>query len=145
MRMLLVAALLASFAGCGGCPTTDSDAGPEAPFGRVRARAVTGGFDVELFALERPLRAVQIAITLEGASATAASASGTLLHDLVEAGLETPKTDFVLVVGDTRGILLDEGAIARISTTGAGSVTFGDVIAVDETGSKRTLSSGGGS
>jgi hypothetical protein len=145
MKTLLAALMLCSLAACGGCPPSGADAGPDGPFGQVRARAVTGGFDVELVSLERPVRAVQIEILLDGANATAAAASGTLLHDLVEGGLDAPKATFVLVVGDTRGILLDEGVIARVSTTGPGSVTFGAMTAVDETGAKQTLTSDGGS
>lgn len=143
MRTIAATIALCTLTACGGCPPTTPDAGPDGPFGRVRARAVTGGFEVELVGLTRPIRAVQIPLTLSGAEATSASAAGTPLHDVVEAGLDTPKAAFTLVVADARGVPLDDGTIAFVATTGAGSVTFGDAEAVDELGAKQTLAADG--
>jgi hypothetical protein len=107
----------------------------------VQARAVTGGFELVLSDLERPLRTLSVDVTLGGgATATRAEAAGAVAHDLVEAGLDVPRSAFTVVVADTRRIPLDNGAVARVDVSGAGSVVLAEAKAIDDQGTAVVLS-----
>lgn len=140
-RWLLSLALLATLlaAGCpDGCIQTPAP--PVEGAGTLTARPVTGGFELVLNDLDRPLRTLSVAVVLgAGATATRVEAAGPVAHDLIEAGLDAPRSAFTVVVADTRRIPLDDGAIARVDVDGAGSVTLTAASAVDDQGASIEL------
>lgn len=111
---------------------------PDENVGRITAVAVEGGFELRLSDLERPVRSLQVDVQLEGALATAAEALGG--SDVLAAGLDVPKDDFTVVVGDTRRLNLPASAVARVTTDGAPrSISLSRALAVDDAGARRTV------
>ncbi len=137
LRLSTFTFLLSSVLFAAGCPDgcTPPPDPPVEGAGTLTARPVTGGFELVLADLDRPLRTLSVEVTLGGgASATRAESAGAVAHDLVEAGLQTSRSSFTVVVADTRRIALDDGAIARVDVDGSGSVTLSQAAAVDDQG-----------
>lgn len=133
--MLVVAGLLS---GCpDGCDPVDPP--PADAVGTIQARAVTGGFELVLVDLEQPLRNIAVDVSIDGAEATRADRAGAFNYNLIEAGLSAPKSVFTVVVADTRRILLENGAVARIDVDGPGRVTLSEGRGVDQTGAAVVL------
>lgn len=133
LSLSLVAAAFAACT-CEGPPPPP----PDENVGRITAVAVEGGFELRLSDLERPVRSLQVDVTLEGARATAAETVGG--SDVLEAGLDAPKDDFTVVVGDTRRLNLPASAVARVTTDAAPSaITLSRALAVDDAGARRTV------
>lgn len=137
-RALLAASLIAFAASSCECPGPPPQAGD--PVGGVATRAVEGGFEIVLEDLKQPVRAVQVDVDLGAVRATSIRAAGAVAHDVVEAGLDAPKSSFTAVVSDTRRLPLGDGAIAFVETDGAASPRLSSAVAVDDDGDRRTLS-----
>lgn len=135
-RWLLLALLPVLGAGaCGPCTPGPTDAGTDAA-GTVQARVLDdGSVEVRLDNLRASLRTLQVDVSLTGTAATAVEPAGPVSHDLLEAGLSSPRASFTLVVADTRRVPLTDGAVARLVTGAApGQVTLAAAQAVDADG-----------
>lgn len=118
-------------------PATD---GGVADGGRVFARAVEGGgLEIVLDDLPTPLRTLQVDIALTGGEATDVVSAGAVAFNILEAALDAPRADLTLVVADTRRLPLNNGAIARLVTSGDAEATLTNAFAVDDDGERRTL------
>lgn len=130
----------------GGCQCVE----PEPPPLNTPVATVTavlrddGGFDLVLSNLERPVRSLQVDVKLDGALATAVSAiagAGAAAADIVEADLDAQgKSDFTVVIADTRRLNLPAGAVARVGTgLDLQKVTLSRALAVDDSGALRSV------
>ena len=137
-KAALVMAALVSASGSGCQCGTAPPPNKPASVGQLSAVNVDGGFELRLTNLERPVRELQVDVKLAGASAHSAAASGG--SDVLEAGLDAPKSDFTVVVGDTRRLNLPDGAVVKVTTDHApSSIALSRALAVDDTGKKRDI------
>ena len=140
-RNWLIAVSLAGLAFASACGDGCDPPPPNPPgtVGTVIARPVTGGFEVVLTQLDAPIRALSVGVAIDGGEATQVESSGAFAHDLVRADLATPKSNFILLVSDTRRVRLTDGAVARVDVNGPGAVTLSDAKGVDENGAEVVL------
>ncbi len=140
LRLLPALVLVAAYGCTCAAPTGDGGV-PDS--GRVLARAAEGGgVEIVLADLTTPLRTLQVDVVLTGAEATGVVAAGPVAFNLLEAALDEPRAQLTLVVADTRRLPLNNGAIARLVTTGDAEVTLSNALAVDDDGERRALATG---
>lgn len=136
MRFLsfsLAASLLLPLVGSNACSCTPTPPIPTDAAAVVRVQPSGDGFDVILESVRKPISSLQMQMTLNAGQATAVQSIAPVKHDLVEAGLVSPRSSFILVVSDTRQVPINGGALVHVSTTEANlpSITDGKCIDVD--------------
>lgn len=138
MRSLSLALLLfgVAVAGCT-CGQPEPEPQPESA-GRLAVVVDGTTATISVSGLQRSLRSFQADVEVTGGQASAIAAVGA--HDLVEAGLgDGAKAAFTAVVADTRRLPINNGAVLRLTIDNGARVSLRNGIAVDDTGSRRTL------
>jgi hypothetical protein len=140
LSLLSLGALCASLA-VSSCTCEGPGNGPvDGALGSVSAVPASGGFEIRVTGLEasRRVRSLQVDVKIDGASATNATAVGG--NDILEAGLDAPKSDFTVVVADTRRLNLPLGAVVRVATdVPPSTITLSKALAIDDTGARRSM------
>lgn len=133
--ILALALLLLPLASCT-CTPEVTPPDPKA-VGSVRVDVASGSATLVLVDLQEALTAFQVDVDVTGG--TAEGIFGLANHDIVEAGLDVPKSRFTAVVSDTRRLPLNNGALARIAVGEGASLTLKNAFGVDQSGKKRSL------
>lgn len=138
---LVIAALL--LPSCASCEQTDPTPDVQA-IGRIDASVDGSTATLTVSGVAGSLRSLQVDVAVTGGTAQAVDGVG---HDLVEAGLGAqqggPKSNFTVVVADTRRLPVNNGAVARLTVDAGASLTLSNAVVVDSSGARHTLSTGG--
>jgi hypothetical protein len=135
--VLLALALLGPACTCGGPP----DVEPELPFAVVTAAVRGDTATISLTRAQRPLRSLQVDVSVAGGRASAIAAVAS--HDIVEGGLaDGPKNELTAVIADTRRLPLVDGPVLRLTVDDGARVALRNAVAVDDQGARHDIAVG---